>query len=117
MVSLGHNELNLIDVITYPWSNLSAGLDNLWYSADDIVILLTIFNPVDVCHYACLLYYHIIHSGLIVGLHPANERHRYNVTPSLIGGCKPRISPVHLFIVNACNIKSIFNRHYFVVFR
>ena len=24
-------------------------------------------------------------SGLILGLHPANERRRYNVTPSLIG--------------------------------
>ena len=24
-------------------------------------------------------------SGLILGLHPANERHRYKVTPSLIG--------------------------------
>ena len=23
--------------------------------------------------------------GLILGLHPANERHRYKVTPSLIG--------------------------------
>ena len=25
------------------------------------------------------------HAGLILGLHPANERRRYKVTPSLIG--------------------------------
>ena len=31
-------------------------------------------------------------SGLILGLRPANERHRCKVTPSLIGWCKPRIS-------------------------
>ena len=32
--------------------------------------------------------------GLILGLHPANERRRYNVTPSLIvAGRKPRVSP------------------------
>ena len=28
---------------------------------------------------------HIYVSGLILGLHPANERRRYKVTPSLIG--------------------------------
>ena len=28
---------------------------------------------------------HHIDAGLILGLHPANERHRYNVMPSLIG--------------------------------
>ena len=28
---------------------------------------------------------HIHVTGLILGLHPANERRRYNVTPSLIG--------------------------------
>ena len=28
---------------------------------------------------------HKLHAGLILGLHPANERHRYKVTPSLIG--------------------------------
>ena len=35
-------------------------------------------------------------SGLIVGLHPANERRRYFVTTSLIGWGKPRISPDQL---------------------
>ena len=44
-----------------------------------------------------------IFTGLILGLHPANERRRYKVTASLIGFCndvshwlgaKPRISPV-----------------------
>ena len=28
---------------------------------------------------------HVPHSGLILGLRPANERRRYKVTPSLIG--------------------------------
>ena len=32
-------------------------------------------------------------AGLIPGLRPANERRRYEVTPSLIGWRKPRISP------------------------
>ena len=32
-------------------------------------------------------------SGLILGLRPANGRRRYKVTPSLIGGGKPKISP------------------------
>ena len=30
---------------------------------------------------------------MILGLRPANERRRYNVTPSLIGWRKPKISP------------------------
>ena len=34
------------------------------------------------------------YAGLILGLSSANERHRYKVTPSLIGRRKPRISPV-----------------------
>ena len=34
------------------------------------------------------------HIGLILGLHPANERRRYKVTASLIGWAQPRISPV-----------------------
>ena len=38
------------------------------------------------------------HSGLILGLHPANERRRYFVTTSLIGWCKPRIIPEHLYL-------------------
>ena len=33
----------------------------------------------------------IIQTGLILGLCPADERRRYKVTPSLIGGRKPRI--------------------------
>ena len=32
--------------------------------------------------------------GANLGFHPANERRRYKVTPSLIGWPKPRISPV-----------------------
>ena len=40
-------------------------------------------------HHKDFLTYHL--TGLDLGLHPANERRRYNVTPSLIG--KPRISP------------------------
>ena len=39
----------------------------------------------------------VIMTGLILGLHPANERRRrrrYFVTMSPIGWCKPRISPV-----------------------
>ena len=30
-------------------------------------------------------YPNLFHSGLILGLRPANERRRYKVTPSLIG--------------------------------
>ena len=46
-----------------------------------------------------LQWYHIIavrsNARLILGLHPANERCRYKVMPSLIGWArKPRISPV-----------------------
>ena len=37
----------------------------------------------------------------MLGLHPANERRRNKVTPSLIGWCKPRISPAF------CNILSL----------
>ena len=36
---------------------------------------------------------HWLGANLILGLHPANERRRYIVTPSLIGWGKPRISP------------------------
>ena len=32
-------------------------------------------------------------TGLILGLHPANERHRYKVTLSLIGWAQPKINP------------------------
>ena len=32
-------------------------------------------------------------SGLILGLHQANERRRYKVTRLSLAGCKPRISP------------------------
>ena len=39
-------------------------------------------------------------TGLILDLHPANEKRRDNVTPSLIGGCKPRILWGSRFQVN-----------------
>ena len=36
--------------------------------------------------FTCMFYlYHDLMSGLILGLHPANERRHYKVTPSLIG--------------------------------
>ena len=37
---------------------------------------------------------HAIPTELILGLRPANERRRYEVTPSLIGKAQTRISPV-----------------------
>ena len=37
------------------------------------------------CFIRHLVGHFIKHSGLILGLRPANERHRYKVTPSLIG--------------------------------
>ena len=36
-----------------------------------------------------------LYPRLILGLHPANERLRYKVVPSLIGWRNPRISPVY----------------------
>ena len=39
--------------------------------------------------------YCVYHSGLILGLHPANERHRYKVTPSLIGWAQTYNQPCH----------------------
>ena len=37
--------------------------------------------------------YKVSQSGLILGLHQANERCRYKVTRLSLAGCKPRISP------------------------
>ena len=36
-------------------------------------------------------------AGLILGLHPANEKHRYKVRPSLIEGHRPGINPENIF--------------------
>ena len=52
-------------------------------------------------------------TGLILGLCPANERCHHKVTPSLMGGRKPRISPVlcrlilKSFFWALCNNQSI----------
>ena len=62
-----------------------------------------IFNHVTLVGWYLLLWYYMS------GLCPANERHRYKVTPSLIpAGCKPRISPVCVYTAgtncNSCDI-------------
>ena len=47
---------------------------------------------------AWFIWYTSPDTGLILGLHPANERRRYFVTTSLIGWGKPRNSPVIYFL-------------------
>ena len=72
----------------------------------------------------------MIKSGLILGLHPANERRRYFVTPSLIcwaqtwnQPCKMAITPFYLYNGNSftdkvaslyCNIHTFFHFKYVV---
>ena len=47
---------------------------------------------------------------MILGLHPANEKRRYFVTPSLIGWCKPNISPDIVWCY--CNIHLSYHSHW-----
>ena len=42
-----------------------------------------------------------IHTGLIPGVHSANERRCYKVTPSLIGWAQTKMSPVHKILYRA----------------
>ena len=56
----------------------------------------------------CIKY---VNAGLILGFRPANERQRYFVMTSLIGGHKPKINPVNIFIISLpkCIDNVVFN--------
>ena len=50
----------------------------------------------------------VIITGLILGLHPANERRRYKVTPSLIGWAQTKNQPCNQHRCNCWDTKQIF---------
>ena len=82
-----------------------------------------LYLPVSVCYFTndflnfvldqyipMISYPYAEHAGLIVGLRPANERHRYKVTPSLIGWVQTQNQPWHAIMLS----DPLFSLHFII---